>query len=91
LPSTSATSGIERHARRAPLLRQSLDCFLGIAPRDAELGVLSGRTRLRPYPGLKPWAVLLDHFMVKISVTDPAGEELYAAPNNFLTAALCAA
>jgi hypothetical protein len=32
-----------RHPSRAPLLRQSLDCFLGIAPRDAELGVLSGR------------------------------------------------
>ena len=26
-----------------PLVRQSLDCLLGIAPRDAGLGVLSGR------------------------------------------------
>src|ERR1700751_913385 len=51
---------------RAPLLRQSLDCLLRIAPRRARLEVLSGRTSLRPYPGQKPWAVLLDHFMVRV-------------------------
>jgi REP element-mobilizing transposase RayT len=48
--------------------------------------------RLRPYPGLKPWAVLSDHFMVKVSdrVTRPT-EIFYPAANNFLTAGLCSA
>ena len=36
------------------LVRQSLDCLLGIAPRDAGLGVLSGRVVFDVYPGLKP-------------------------------------
>ena len=34
-------------------MRQSLDCLLGIAPRDAGLGVLSGRVAFDVYPGLK--------------------------------------
>ena len=32
-----------RPEHRSPLVRQSLDWLLGIAPRDAGLGVLSGR------------------------------------------------
>ena len=32
-----------RPEHRSPLVRQSLDCLLGIAPRDAGLGVLSGQ------------------------------------------------
>ena len=35
------------------LVRQSLDCLLGIAPRDAGLGVLSGRRLMSLHPGLK--------------------------------------
>ena len=30
-----------------------MDCLLGIAPRDAGLGVLSGRVAFNVYPGLK--------------------------------------
>ena len=30
-----------------------MDCLLGIAPRDAGLGVLSGRVAFNLYPGLK--------------------------------------
>ena len=33
-------------------------------PADAGLEVLSGRNFLLHFPGLKPWAVLLNHFMV---------------------------
>src|ERR1700738_5006166 len=43
----------------APLVRQSLDCLLRIAPRRAGLGVLSGRGSFPTNPGLKPWAMLL--------------------------------
>src|SRR5215471_20125748 len=43
----------QRTERRSPLVRQSLDCLLGIAPRDAGLGVLSGRVAFNVYPGLK--------------------------------------
>ena len=42
-----------RPGHRSPLVRQSLDCLLGIAPRDAGLGVLSGRVAFKFYPGLK--------------------------------------
>src|SRR5262249_20631130 len=42
-----------RPEHRSPLVRQSLDCLLGIAPRDAGLGVLSGRVAFNLYPGLK--------------------------------------
>ena len=42
-----------RPEHRSPLVRQSLDCLLGIAPRDAGLGVLSGRVAFNVYPGLK--------------------------------------
>jgi hypothetical protein len=59
LPLTSATFGIEHHARRAPL---------------------SGRTWLRPYPGLKPWAVLYDHFMVGPSTSAPNVEPITPLP-----------
>src|SRR5215471_1162277 len=43
----------QRTERRSPLVRQSLDCLLGIAPRDAGLGVLSGRVAFNVYPELK--------------------------------------
>jgi len=36
--------GIEAPRGSDALVRQSLDCLLGIAPRDAGLGVLSGRS-----------------------------------------------
>ena len=43
-PSTNAMFGIEAPRGSDALVRQSLDCLLGIAPRDAGLGVLSGRS-----------------------------------------------
>ncbi|MFY9985498.1 MAG: hypothetical protein WAK31_12115 [Chthoniobacterales bacterium] len=49
---------------------QSRRCGYGIVSGVAHLlrAPLSGRTPLRRYPGLKPWAVLSDHFMVKESL-----------------------
>ena len=48
---------IPGHAYRAPLF---LLCSL-----IPNYGGQAGRILRRVYPGLKPWAVLLDHFMVK--------------------------
>src|SRR5262245_15103180 len=53
--STSGMYGTDPYESVA-LVRQSLDCLLGIAPRDAGLGVLSGRLGGREgSSGLKPW------------------------------------
>jgi hypothetical protein len=41
-------------------VRQSLDCLLGIAPRDAGLGVLSGRVA----SATAAWAILFDRSAV---------------------------
>jgi hypothetical protein len=54
-----------KDAPRPPLLRQSLDCVLRIAPRRARLEVLSGRTRPTHNPGLKPWAMMCSRFAAK--------------------------
>jgi len=45
LLSTSGMHGTDPYESVA-LVRQSLDCLLGIAPRDAGLGLLSGRLAL---------------------------------------------
>jgi hypothetical protein len=39
--------------------------IVGIASRVAGLDVLPGRFAVGHSPGLKPWAVLSNHFMVK--------------------------
>ena len=74
-PDVGAARGIKmllpEHTARSPLLRQSLDCPLGITPCDAGLEVLSGRFNSLPNPGLKPWAVMCNRFAVARS-TDRA-------------------
>jgi hypothetical protein len=51
-----------------------------------------GALRCAQFPGLKPWAMMYSRFAAKaMHAKAIALFDVYLAPNNFLTAALCAA
>jgi hypothetical protein len=55
-------------------------------------GALSGRASSCKFPGLKPWAMMYSRFAATaMHAKAIALFDVYLAPNNFLTAALCAA